>query len=298
MKFDLNEEAGIYRVAKWSVLLITLTWVLTPFIIEYTVISRGTFGDLFGSINALYSGLALAGIILTILLQRLELKNQQEELQLTRKELKLTRQVFEDQSKTLRMQRFENTFFQMLSVHQEIVKDLDENKLEINLFNHADRKHVAINGRDVFKHHYKLLVGNLKSNERFNEIYLEYYTVVKGDFGHYFRTLYRIIKFIDETEFVSKQDLNITADPPTHTESKKLWVANFKIRYHYTSMVRALLSDYELLWLFYNGLSENGREKFKPLMDRYSLLKNMPLEELHAEGFESNYTKRALGKSD
>jgi hypothetical protein len=34
---------------------------------------RGTFGDMFGSVNALFSGLALAGIIFTILLQRKEL---------------------------------------------------------------------------------------------------------------------------------------------------------------------------------------------------------------------------------
>jgi hypothetical protein len=43
----------------------------------------------------------------------------------------------------------------------------------------------------------------------------------------------------------------------------------------YARLVRAKLSSYELAWLFYNCISENGIEKFKPLVERYSILKNM-----------------------
>ena len=41
---------------------------------------RGTFGDMFGAVNALFSGAALAGIIYSIILQRKELKETREEL--------------------------------------------------------------------------------------------------------------------------------------------------------------------------------------------------------------------------
>lgn len=41
---------------------------------------RGTYGDMFGAVNSLFSGLAFAGIIYTILLQREELRLQREEL--------------------------------------------------------------------------------------------------------------------------------------------------------------------------------------------------------------------------
>lgn len=51
---------------------------------------RGAFGDMFGAINALFSGLAFAGIIFTILRQREELKLQRKELELTREELSRT----------------------------------------------------------------------------------------------------------------------------------------------------------------------------------------------------------------
>ena len=48
---------------------------------------RGQFGDMFGAANSLFSGLAFAGLIFTILLQRRELALQREELALAREEL-------------------------------------------------------------------------------------------------------------------------------------------------------------------------------------------------------------------
>ena len=50
--------------------------------------TRGQFGDMFGLVNSLFSGLAFAGLIYTIHLQQQELSLQREELQLTRVELK------------------------------------------------------------------------------------------------------------------------------------------------------------------------------------------------------------------
>lgn len=52
---------------------------------------RGQFGDLFGSVNALFSGLAFAGLIYAILLQRQELSLQRVELELQRKEMAASR---------------------------------------------------------------------------------------------------------------------------------------------------------------------------------------------------------------
>ncbi len=52
---------------------------------------RGQFGDLFGSVNALFSGLAFGGLIYAILLQRHELSLQREELKLQRQEMVASR---------------------------------------------------------------------------------------------------------------------------------------------------------------------------------------------------------------
>ena len=48
---------------------------------------RGTFGDLFGAANALFSALAFAALIYTILLQREEIKRNRAEITLNRKDL-------------------------------------------------------------------------------------------------------------------------------------------------------------------------------------------------------------------
>lgn len=65
---------------------------------------RGTFGDMFGGLNALFSGLAFAGIIITILLQSKELALQRQELKETREELKRTATAQEKSEKALNRQ--------------------------------------------------------------------------------------------------------------------------------------------------------------------------------------------------
>lgn len=52
----------------------------------------GWFGDLFGSINALFAGLAFAVVAYSILLQQTQMKQQQEMLSLQQEELRLTRE--------------------------------------------------------------------------------------------------------------------------------------------------------------------------------------------------------------
>ena len=74
-------------------------------------------------------------------------------------------------------------------------------------------------------------------------------------------------------------------------------------KYKYTSIVRATLSRYELVWLYYNCLTPVGNEKFKPLIERYAILKNLRVElltlckENQAKLLESNKSKQ-LKNSD
>ena len=61
---------------------------------------RGTLGDSFGAVNALFSGLALAGVVYAILLQQRELSLQRAELAQTREELKRSADAQERSQKT------------------------------------------------------------------------------------------------------------------------------------------------------------------------------------------------------
>lgn len=66
--------------------------------------TRGQFGDMFGIVNSLFSGLAFSGLIYTIFLQQQELSLQREELQLTRAELKRSAEAQEKSEKALTIQ--------------------------------------------------------------------------------------------------------------------------------------------------------------------------------------------------
>ena len=113
--------------------------------------TRGTFGDQFGAVNALFSGLAFTGLIYTIILQRRDLEIQRHDLKLQREEIAMNRKEmeeqtaeFEKQNETLKIQRFENTFFNMLSQFQEVVNSLTARYK-------SRGEEIMVDGREVFK---------------------------------------------------------------------------------------------------------------------------------------------------
>ncbi len=70
-----------------SVILINIGYVITVHYYIPRWVDSGVFGDTFGAINSLFSGLAFAGLLYTILLQSRELKLQREELAMNREQL-------------------------------------------------------------------------------------------------------------------------------------------------------------------------------------------------------------------
>jgi hypothetical protein len=89
-------------VSVLSILFVITTWYLTYYNLkDYNESCRGTFGDMFGGVNALFSGLAFCGIIITILLQSSELRLQREEIKENRKELVRTTDIQRKQSISL-----------------------------------------------------------------------------------------------------------------------------------------------------------------------------------------------------
>lgn len=99
--------------------------------------NRGEFGDMFGAANALFSGLAFAGLIFTIHVQRRELSLQREELGLQRKELEASRgvlaqqeAVMRSQGQTMADQRFEASLFSLIDSHIRAVSTLQYNGVD------------------------------------------------------------------------------------------------------------------------------------------------------------------------
>lgn len=215
--------------------------------------ARGLFGDSWGSVNAIISSFAFAGVIVTLFLQN-------RDLNLQRKEMARQREEFEKENNTLKYQRFENLFYNMLHLHQEIVAGLRfEYKARKNTsgsenvfgFRTQYETHI-ITGREVFRFTFedRASINGYKYHLNEQGFSAYEYTLIPTYYDHYFRHLYKIIQFVDSQGFP------------------------FDEAYKYVSLLRGTLSRYELVWIYYNSLNP-GYAKFKKLIEKYSLLKNI-----------------------
>lgn len=196
----------------------------------------GQFGDYVGGIlNPLFSLTALIALLYTIHLQSKELHESTEQLKASAEALAL-------QNNVLLKQQFETTFFQMLGLFNEVVREV-----ELDFGSKSFKGRLGI---------FKLLEGLIDpikgiKNETITKSQCRTF-FNKYDYllGHYFRTLYSIIKFVDKSNL--------------EDENKKI----------YTNIVRAQLSEHELGLLFYNCIYlDEAQEKFLPLVKKYQLLK-------------------------
>jgi len=263
----LNKK--INRFSNWAWSFVAIGFILGIYSIFYFYNSKiddsfglNLLGDfLSGSVASLWSLSGLFFIYVAFLGQKQQLLNQQLEIMYSRLEVKYTRYELKGQKKemktqneTLIKQKFENTFFQMLSLYNSIINSLDT----------LDSDSIKITGRDCFEDYYQSILKStswviygdeyhsVKENANINKT-LEGFEITyesnKSDLGHYFRTLYQIIKFIDNSSIQDKKQ--------------------------YISIFRSQLSSYEQVLLFYNCLHLNGKIKFKPLIEKYALFNNI-----------------------
>ncbi len=138
----LGVVAGVW-IVYWAIMLVTIhgynrNWEV-----------RGLFGDMFGALNALFSGLAFAGLIITILYQREELHNntevlkgqenemklqakslekQWEQMQLQSDAMKRQWEEMEKQNTNIKRQRLESTLLNMWNIHFRIRSEVTVNQ--------------------------------------------------------------------------------------------------------------------------------------------------------------------------
>lgn len=222
------------------------------------------FGDMFGVVNALFSGLAFLGVVVAILLQRLELSLQREDIRKTSDELAGQREQLMLQNEMFHQQIFDAAFFQMLSLHQQIVNAID-----------VGDQRGDMSGRDCFKQFYSRFVHIVKDGQQvpherarqtIESAYVVLHDLIQDDVGHYFRYLYYVIAFVDRSDASAKG--------------------------FYAGLIRAQLSSYELLLLFYHGLSRFGRDGLDGLIEKYALLRYVDTDKLidsrHADWYQAS----------
>ncbi|MCG7320186.1 putative phage abortive infection protein [Brevibacillus laterosporus] len=166
----------------------------------------------------------------------------------------LTIEQKKEQEKQVRKQSFENTFFQLISLHISIVDSIT--------FPYSQDENASVGRKSFYffyeelKHFYNRKCSLLSKPDLpdeviqlyLAEIYKDFFIKHQSQIGHYFRNLYHIVKFIDEAVFLNKDE-----------------------KIGYIRFLRAQLSSYEMLLLFYNLQSQWGKE-FNPLAEKYRLL--------------------------
>jgi len=229
----------------------------------------GVFGDTFNVLTSLFTGLAFAGVIISVILQTQELRDARDEFAKQTDTLSL-------QQKEMVVQSFDNKFFQMLNLFNKLIQSL-EHKTD-------SYPSKTLLKREIFKyikkHHFDKCIGHdIESFQRyFSNINNRYDTTFK----YYFINLYQIIKYIDKNSEVD--------------ETPK----------EYTNIIRAQLSKDELILLFYNaiGVTEFSGSKYKYLVEEYSFFEHLRYKDLKITDDNKmvdllipTYKRKAFGKN-
>lgn len=209
----------------------------------------GTAGDSFGGLTALFSGLAFAGLIFTLLVQRRELELQRTELGLlveaqdqTTEQLQSTAEQVRKQSDFIERQIFESNFFQMLRSFNSFLETIER-------MEGAGQRLRTVKGANALA----VILRKFDSLESlpgrdFSSQYNIFYKTNIHDLGPFFRQIYQILKYVSDS----------------NVDNKKF----------YSNILRAQMSSAELTLLAYNLQSKYGSEKMAPLMYEFDFLKH------------------------
>lgn len=187
---------------------------------------RGTFGDMFGAVNALFSGLAFAGLIYTISVQRQELSLQREAIDMQTEELKLQRietaktvDELEGQKSLLNLQIAMTTI-------NELIKNKNK-RLGSATLNDKGRVYQGIDGlRWVFLQNNDTLDARLKQH-----------------FEYYLNSFIYILQYIHDSDLTSEQKNILAKLLDTDTSDAEIYML-YKV-FHNDQHQLGLLKTFE-----------------------------------------------------
>ncbi|MEI2360092.1 putative phage abortive infection protein [Priestia megaterium] len=268
-------------IATPFVILVELGWKFT-----YKQFDKlGVVGDFFGGTTVgLFTLASIIFVIAAIVMQK-------KELELQRKELAQTRKEFETGNNTAKVQQIDNAFFNMLSLHHQIVnhimitesqktyngreaitelRDICKQKLaQMHFFSEQpDSSYIKDWQRvgKLDKNYLKKVFDNFDtiSQEMLDEVYEDFHDKHGNSIGHYVRNNYRIVKFIVNNVANDKNEQerikNMTGREPIIGDKR-----------YYFGMLRAQWSNAEFELILINSLYKENH-KFKDLILEYDVL--------------------------
>ncbi|WP_116053498.1 putative phage abortive infection protein [Pseudomonas qingdaonensis] len=214
---------------------------------------HGVFGDFFGGVvNPILTFLTFMGLLITIVMQRVELRE-------TRRELERSASALGSQVHVAQRQSNENTFFKMLEAHGALVSSIDL----------VSDENVRVVGRDAIRAFYRRLRKELHNITRKGGFWLDgklqspydkgdicalktafdtFWKANSDELQHYYGGIFVTLAFVD---------LKFCDDSP------------------YVSMFRSSFSDSEKLLMFYYSLCVANSE-FKRLVIKYNIVGDIP----------------------
>lgn len=240
-KMDRNKLSKKYIFLFVGIMLIIclLPLLLTKIPICFADFSEtGQIGDTIGGIMGPFVAIVASGLTFLAFWVQYEANRQQR--------------------RDISLERFENTFFQLVQIQENITNNLYYSPID-GASNHYEENFF---GRQVFMALYR-------EKDYFNDKTAELTEIINRYIqdkelyilDHYFRHLYLILKFIDNSTILNNQD-----------------------KIQYADIIRSSLSQYELVFLFYNTQSPNETDEFKRLIEKYGLFSKLQKELLTVEG--------------
>lgn len=260
---------------------VLLSWFFYPQVIGYFLSKngelsnlehKGQFGDIYGGLNAIFSGIAMGSAFLVIWIGNKERNARQFEGHFFQ-QLESIERIIEG------FRLIPDNVFEKLTSNNDtensnnnvVTYRIGTDKFKIKIpDNNCHGRQVLLVLREGFKPELVSKQPNIKGNSaKYEKFYEE---ILHRVLGHYFRAVYTLIKYTNENKFLSNDE-----------------------KVFYVHLVRARLSSDELFFLFYSGISKFGENKFKPLIEKYGLF-----EHLHNEFTSTDlikYDKTAYGSN-
>ncbi|WP_395763624.1 putative phage abortive infection protein [Stutzerimonas balearica] len=231
----------------------------------------GQIGDFVGGIlNPALSFTAFLTLLYTLKIQSDELKEAREESKAAREDAKSSHKIQEYQTKIFERQSFESAFFGLLNAHLKITENINYLDSDNNL--HTGREALAQIAKDHIPFN-QLSRGDFPERETtaFRARARSLIGKHQLEIGHYFRSLYQILKYIDS---YGKSSLS-PGKAKTLRELREQLARdrrNYLEQRQYANMLRAQFSSAEIDLIFVNCLTPQGKD-LKYYAEKYSFLK-------------------------
>ena len=179
--------------------LVCVSWPIS----EWSVSKAASLGDSFGILSSLFSGLAFAGLIVTIVMQNKTLKLQMEELREARVVSELQKdaivgqkEVMDMQLASIHQQQFETTFFKLLDIYEKSTDEISGGASGLRLKELADSDIENLEGRSYLVHIGKFFTNAI--NEPYEMVYRKYASKVWTTKIHnHIDLILYVLKYVD-----------------------------------------------------------------------------------------------------